>query len=72
MFETIIHFATVTALAMGVVPLGMLIVWGGLYALRDSDTIRNVLSNMALIAMGLILIGLSLAVLADGAFKCCT
>lgn len=69
MIEYIIHLATVTALAVGVIPLGVFIVFDGLRDLRGTDTTSVVLINMRMIVMGLLLIGLPLMVLVDGVMK---
>lgn len=69
MIEYIIHLATVASLAMGVIPLGVLIGFCGLCDLRDVATMRGVLGALVMTAMGLLLIGLSLMVLVDGVMK---
>ena len=62
----IIHLATVTVLALGVVPLGMFIVWGGLHDLKDAKTVRSVLGALAFTALGTAVVVLPLILFVDG------
>jgi len=65
MIDTIMNVLEVAAVSMGVIPLGVLIIFGGGKDLRDGKTF----SGLAMVGMGLLLVGLSLHVLTGGAIR---
>lgn len=69
MIEYLIHLATVAALALGVIPLGVLIFLGGVHDLRHTSTVRGVLGALAMTLSGVVLVVLSLMVFVDGVVK---
>ncbi len=66
MVDVVLHVVTVAMLALGVIPLGGLITYGGFKELREATATSEVAVALCMFAVGLFLIGIAIYSLAGG------